>query len=72
MTQATYKATAPSAVSWANEILLTYHLVPPEDAQPQPADGLPKVILVKEFVDSQTTSQFFKQRREMIAKKHSA
>jgi len=48
-----------SGAPYANEIIMIIHFVPPKEGE----DGLPKMALVKEFVDSTLVTKFFKEER---------
>lgn len=49
---------------YVNEYMLIIHFVPPKEG----GDGLPKMSLVKEFVDSATAVKFFTDERAKVAK----
>lgn len=49
---------------YANEYMIIIHFVPPREG----GDGLPKMSVVKEFVDSGTAVKFFTEERAKAAK----
>jgi len=64
---ATWKGFSGSGCPYSDEYMVIFHLTPGTDG-----DGLPKIIRVKEFVDSEYSKAFFKAERERMAKSATA
>jgi hypothetical protein len=63
--QASLRGRTKSGAPYANELILMAYFRPPEDSIPN--DGIPKIIVMKEFLDSSMAKTFVRDERERLA-----